>query len=79
MNSETKIKELVDLVKDLWEVRKYGIPEMELQSRVSKALSYDDSEIYFTGLRPVDSNGISLTPDIKDGKVSYTKYYEPRT
>ena len=76
MTDKEKIKELVSLVKDLWEVRKYGIPEMELNARVVVAASYDQSEVYMAGLRPIGPDGLSLTPDFIDGKVSYTRHFE---
>jgi hypothetical protein len=75
MNDAEKIKELVALVKDLWEVRKYGIPEMDMCARVVIAASYDQSECYLAGLRPIGPDGLSLTPDIIDGKVSYTRHF----
>ena len=75
MKTDTeKIEELQQLVRDLWEVRGYGIEENKLYFRVSAVLSND-----FVGYRPCDENGISLVPDIKDGKISYTKYFENET
>lgn len=63
--------ELEQLIVDLWEVRSYGIKEMELWKRVVKAVP---DELH--GIRPIDENGISLIPEIKDGKISYTHYFE---
>lgn len=76
MNDEDKIKQLVQLVKDLWEVRGYGIPEMELHQRVVDAVELDKSEFYLVGMRPIGPDGLSWVPEIKDGKISYTHHFE---
>lgn len=68
---EQTIEELRQLVEDLWEVRGYGIPEMELLERVSRLVP---NELH--GMRPIGPDGLSLVPDIIDGKISYTKYFE---
>jgi hypothetical protein len=44
---------------------------MKLWDRVSKSGIND-----IIGVRPVDKDGISLVPDIKNGKISYTKYFQ---
>ena len=69
--NKVKLKKLYRLILDLWEVRGYGIPERELYDRVN---ALGTGEII--GYRPCGRDGTSLVPDIKDGRISYTKYYE---
>ena len=65
------MNELRQLVLDLWTVRAYGIKETNLRDRVQRAIPDE-----IIGVRPIDSNGVSLVPKIKNGKVSYTHHFE---
>ena len=54
--SGQRIKEMSDLVSDLWAVRRHGIPERDLWNRLRAAIP--DREF---DLRGVDENGFSIT------------------
>jgi len=76
MTQDETIAALRQLVKELWEVRDYGIQEMNLYNRVCRLVPDEHQEVYLAGMRPCDKNGISLVPKRIGNKISYTHHFE---
>ena len=68
---EHPMNKLRELVLELWQNRKYGIKELELHQKVQRVIPDE-----IVGVRPCDAKGVSLIPEIKDGKISYTHHFE---